>query len=295
MPDPSRKKETPAERAERLEIVKSLKTSTYLTDSFWENIHSGAKQKFHVPNYKKGVNLEGKAEHMDLEGFYKTASNNMTHEELDAAMQDVHVPREGDDPTFTGHPLPAQSQSAQNKFRVSPNQASAIKKYPILVEFLGKPGGEKIAKKINSEMNLIMADLVHENSKEANEYAVLCKADKQNLREYFIGNGWACRVTASGPFRGDEVIYYSRKKDLACVLRKSNVDGEIHYADVSAQFNVIYEAEEGDIPVEVVKQSKVETSVEETISTEGEENEVNEESQEIVADLVAEGTTKSVT
>ena len=282
MPDP-RRTETSAERAECEEIEKSLKTSSYLTDDFWENIHSGIKpQKSYVPNYKqptKGEMLSGTSQsrvaesdglHMDLEGFYKTASDGMSPDQLHNAMQDAYPTKEGEQSTFVaGSPLPnipPPSQINTNRVGLSKNQAMAIKKYPVLVEFLGRDGGEKIAKKISGEMNLVMAEIVHENSKEANENAIMCKADKQNLREYFVGDGWACRVTASGPFRGDEVIYYHRAKDLACVLRKSETDEGVKYSDVSDQFNVIYEAEEGDISPANIVEEPVEEPVE------GEEN-----------------------
>ncbi|MHA2279501.1 MAG: hypothetical protein ACXAC5_01230 [Promethearchaeota archaeon] len=277
---------------ERQEIETSLKTSSYLTDEFWESIHSGIKPKTTpVPNYRQPtrgelygqVDSEMQGIHMDMDGFLKSAANNMSPEELSVAMHDTHSPREDGETTFQGHPLP-QTHSNRPKLTLSRNQAMAIKKYPTLVEFLGRPEGDKIAKEINGHMNAAMSDLIHSNSKQANEYAMACRADKQNLREYFQGDGWVCRVTASGPFRGDEAIYYSHDKDLACVLRKSDVSGQVRYADVSSQFNLIYETGEGTVPPVLVEETTVEASVEETTSAEqGENHEVIEQDQEMVS------------
>jgi hypothetical protein len=284
-----RRTESAAERAEREEIERSLKTSTYLTDHFWESIHSGIKpQTPQVPNYQEptrgdmyaNVASESQGEHMDLEGFYRTAANNMNPEQLSTAMQDVHVPREGDENTFAsgGHPLP-QQQSGKPRQVLSQNQASAVKKYPMLVEFLGRPEGEKIAKEISSHINAAIADIVHANSKEANECAIACKASKHNLREFFQGDGWMCRVTASGPFRGDEAIYYSSEKDIARILRKSISNGQVRYADITDQFNVIYELEEGEFP-----------PMEETVETEAPESEEGENHEDEMAVSVADDT-----
>jgi hypothetical protein len=163
------------------------------------------------------------------------------------------------------------------RFVVSRNQAMALKKYPTLVEFLGRPEGEKVARRIASDMNLLMAELVEANSKEANACAKICKADKQNLRQYFQGEDWICRVTASGPFRGEEAIYYSHDKDVACVLRRSESNGEVHYTDISDQFNIIYEAEQGEIPVIAEKEEKTaEASAEQATSVAEGENHVHE-------------------
>jgi len=279
-----RRTETPAERAEREEIERSLKTSTYLTDNFWESIHSGIKPNTpQVPNYREPTRgdtfataNESGGEHMDLDGFYKSAANNMSADQLHTAMHDVHVPRDGSS-TFASQG-PPQQEPGRPRHVLSQNQAMAVKKYPMLVEFLGRPEGEKIAKEISGHINYAIADVVHANSKEANETAVACKADKHNLREYFQGDGWLCRVTASGPFRGDEAIFYSAQKDIARILRKSIQNGQVKYADISDQFNVIYELEEGEFdPI-------VEDSVEETIPTEeGENNEVSEQDQEVVS------------
>ena len=190
----------------------------------------------------------------------------------------VSPERQGGHKTFSNVASPPHASiDNRPRFTISRNQAMALKKYPTLVEFLGRPEGEKVAKRIAGDMNVLMAELVSANSKEANNCAKICKAEKQNLRQYFQGEDWICRVTASGPFRGDEAIYYSRDKDVACVLRRSEDDGEVHYSDISDQFNIIYEAEQEEVPVTAEAEEKIaEKSAEQAISAaEGENNEIN--------------------
>jgi len=183
-------------------------------------------------------------------------------------MSDV---RSSDPDHVNASPERHASTPTQPRFVISRNQALAIKKYPTLVEFLGRPEGVQIAREVAGEINKLMSKLVAANSKEANEFAVTCKADKHNLKQYFRGEDWLCRVTASGPFRGDEAIYYSREKDVACVLRREEAaDGSIKYADISDRFNLIFEAESGEIPSEEIEQT-VEESVDKIASTEEQE------------------------
>lgn len=130
------------------------------------------------------------------------------------------------------------SQQAITKFTLSPNQHQALQKFPALIDFLGQPDGEKIAHKIASEVNIVLASRIRNNSHEAHEFALDCESENQNLKQYFKGADWVCRVTASGPFRGDEAIYYYRDNDMSFILRK-DASG---YIDVTKQFNVIHEA-----------------------------------------------------
>lgn len=103
------------------------------------------------------------------------------------------------------------------------------------------------------KVNEILAEKIASNSKLANEYALVCEADGHNLKQYFAGkNGdsqWLCRVTASGPFRGDEAIYYSRDKNIARVLRKSGAPPKLEFTDITEQFNLIFEPADGEISV----------------------------------------------
>jgi len=233
------------DRAEEEEIQKSLHVSSYL-DEVYEALHTGAAPKISVPNYKtptRGeIYSEIASEKQGLSMDFDSLTQNVSDDQMKTAMANTLPERNGDQKTFSEH-------SNKPRFTISRNQAIALKKYPTLVEFLGRPEGEKVAKHLAADMNILMAELVSANSKEANNFAKVCKAEKQNLRQYFQGEDWICRVTASGPFRGDEAIYYSRDKDVACILRRSEAGEQVHYADISDQFNIIYEVEQGKIPV----------------------------------------------
>jgi len=248
------------ERAEEQKIENSLKVSSYL-DEVFESIHTGAAPKIHVPNYQKPtrgqIYSEVASENQGMSMDLSSIGNSMSDEQIKTAMNDVHSERNDGEKTFSN----TASHSVDNRprFHISRNQAMAIKKYPTLVEFLGRPEGEKVAREIAGDMNILMAEIISANSKEANDCALICKAEKQNLRQYFQGKDWLCRVTASGPFRGDEAIYYSKDNDVACILRKSESEGKINYSDISEQFNIIYEAEQGKIPEiekEIIEEKK---------------------------------------
>ena len=288
MNDYGRQNMSPEDRLEEREIEKSLKTSTYLDDSFWEAIHKGAAPKVNVPNY--GTATEPKGFGMDFEGFYTDAAGQLSPDQMKTAMANAHSPREDSQQTFAGTTA-AAAPPLRSGLHVTRNQAMALKKYPTLIEFLGRAEGETVAKRITGDMNVIMADVVGANSKEANVNAITCKADKQNLKQYFKGDGWLCRVTASGPFQGDEAIYYHKDKDVACVLRRSEIDGEVRYSDISESFNIIYEAEQGAMPSPPVEEKTAEESVPETTSAvEGEENDKSvQENKASTAEKLAEG------
>lgn len=272
------------DRDEEREIENSLKVSSYLDDVF-EAIHTGAAPKVNVPNYKNPtrgeIYSEIASENRGLSMDFDSITAGMSDQQVKTAMIDALPERQDGQKTFSGS---SASQppiiDSRPRFTISRNQAMALKKYPTLIEFLGRPEGEKVARRISGDMNVLMAELVSANSKEANDCAKICKAEKQNLRQYFQGQDWICRVTASGPFRGDEAIYYSRDKDVACVLRRSESEGQVNYADISDQFNIIFEAEQGEIPVVAEKEEKEEKTAEasakqaSSAAEQGEKNEV---------------------
>ncbi len=266
-----------SDREEEQAIRDSLKVSNHL-DAVFEAIHTGAAPKVVVPNYKEPTRgeifSEIASEGQGLSMDFSTVTGAMSDEQVKTAMADAHPERRGGQRTFSDVAPSHPPVDNRPRFTISRNQAMALKKYPTLVEFLGRPEGEKVARRIAGDMNVLMADLVSANSKEANACAKVCKAEKQNLRQYFQGEDWICRVTASGPFRGDEAIYYSRDKDVACVLRRSERDGGVHYSDISDQFNLIYEAEQGEISVTAEAEEKIaEKSAEQAVSAaEGEKN-----------------------
>lgn len=260
----SRRTETSAERVENDAIRETLKVSNYLEDVF-EAIHTGTAPKVNVPNFHEPTRGEAIAAaqsnapmphesggmRMSLDDMFKTAASTIDPDSMPDSMS------ESSTETYTA-PSPVLIPSLPRN-KISKNQWSAIQKYPTLIDFLGQPGGEQIAKVAHEQVTAIIAEIVNTNSKEANEFATICESNRQNIKQYFQSEDWVCRVTASGPFRGDEAIYYSREKDVACVLRKhasdddDDKDKDIKYEDISSQFNIIYEAVTGNIPSEEVK------------------------------------------
>ena len=145
-----------------------------------------------------------------------------------------------------GEPM---AQLPDNLQYISPRQAHALEKFPALIEFLGMEEGEGIAKEVAAKVNEIMVVKIGENAKGLSKYAQTCVADKQNMKQFYVGpdKTWACEVIASGPFRGDEVLYYDPEQDKSYVLRgKSNTD-------VSSDFNLIHQYAEKKAEMPEVK------------------------------------------
>lgn len=135
-------------------------------------------------------------------------------------------------------------QEQDNRFSISANQAKAIQKWGSLVEFLGKDVmGDKIAKKMIEEINHLASDKIAENSRKLHKFAVLCKADRQNVKQYFKGDDWVCCVTASGVFTGDEAIFYKRDEDRSFILKVGSDPKEMY--DITHKFNVVHEYRDG--------------------------------------------------
>lgn len=137
----------------------------------------------------------------------------------------------------------------ENLQYISPRQASALAKFPALIEFLGMDEGEEIAKEIAAKVNTMMVVKIGKNAKGISEYAQSCVADKQNLKQFYVGpdKQWVCEVIASGPFRGDEALYYDPEQEKSFVLRgKSNTD-------VSSDFNLIHQYAEQKAEMPEVK------------------------------------------
>jgi hypothetical protein len=243
--------------AEEIEIEKSLKASTYL-DAAFEAIHAGTAPKINVPNYNQGGSLgSGQSISNESEGF------SMFDPMFGNGFSKL---ASSEDP-----PPPLMSQGSShntNTLRLSKNQMMAINKYPTLIEFLGQEGGERLATQLQGKVNEILAERIAFNSKQANAFALACEADGHNIKQYFAGEKWLCRVTASGPFRGDEAIYYSKDKNVARVLRKSGAPPKLEFADITDQFNLIFEPVEGEIPIGSDEEHVAEESVEYMISAE---------------------------
>ena len=203
-----------------------------LDNSFWEALHTGISPVKKSSSYNTGNGIRS----------LKKIAGSTDNESSGFSMNFDGIGVTPDDEQQQQQDY--QEQKSGPKMKLSKNQAIAIKKYPTLIEFLGRTEGETIAKQIVTEINVKMADIINTNSKEANSYAVTCTADKHNLKQYFQADNWLCRVTASGPFTGEEAIYFSKDSDVACVLKKNKVNGEIKYSDISGQFNVVYDFEE---------------------------------------------------
>ena len=133
--------------------------------------------------------------------------------------------------------------------QISKRQWTAIQKFPALIEFLGTSDGEKIARRIAGEITSLVVDKVGENSRALSKFAKDCKMEKSNVRQYFKGEDWVCRITANGPFRGDEYIYYDKDRDIPKILRRAS---EKRYTNVSGEFNIIHEFTQVE-PDEVVE------------------------------------------
>lgn len=249
---------TSEERAQSEEIEKTLVVSSYL-EEVYEAIHTGAPPKIQVPNYKEPTKGEllG-AVHSNTPLPHEQEGMNMNFDEL-YKLSGVSVPPAA---------VPAPKSADSSIPHITQNQWKAIKKYPGLVEFLGQSHGEKIAREISEQVNIVLAKVVEKNSRHASKHAVDCKADRQNLKQYFQTDDWICRVTASGPFCEDDAIFYSREEDIACILRKSGPEGFIKYADVSSRFNIIFESSV------VAKQADVEPIEENNEENDAEDNDI---------------------
>ena len=122
---------------------------------------------------------------------------------------------------------------------ISKKQWVAIQKYPALVETLGGPMGEQLVSEILVKVNTLMIKRLEKNAKAISKFAQVCVADKQNMKQYYAGENkeWVCQVIASGPFRGDEVLYFDKEKDKSMIIRPADQG----YEKVNQGFNVVHE------------------------------------------------------
>lgn len=143
----------------------------------------------------------------------------------------------------------AMPQLPENLQYISPRQAHALEKFPALIEFLGMDDGEEIAKEISAKVNEMMVVKIGENAKGLSKFAKSCVVDKQNMKQYYVGpdQSWVCEVIASGPFRGDEALYYDPEQDKSFILRGKN------NTDVSSDFNLIHQYAEQKAEMPEVK------------------------------------------
>lgn len=237
------------DRMQQKEIEDSLKTSNNLMGVV-EALQTGNMDaaKGYVPNYKSPTAAEamGGLAHetgglsMDMQSLF-TNSQQILGEDGTAQAASQAYPNANQNFQKTAQSQPqnqAQMPQVQPGYKVSQNQFNAIRKFPALVEFLGTENGDKIAQRILSDMNTLVVDQIEKNSKLIDDNARMCIAKKQNIHQFFQGEGWVCQVTASGPFTGNEAIYYHSESDKSYVLRNY---GGTKYRDVTDSFNVVHD------------------------------------------------------
>lgn len=215
------------------EVMDSLKVSSYL-GHVHEKLTSGKPiPKGMVPNMgtPTAQNLSNETGSIfgleDSEMFQSAAQmKNVVPGGIDA------VPSKSD-------PAPTQQVPSAPQVTISKRQWRALQKFPALIEFLGGPNGEKLAHEVIAKVNEMLAVKVGESSRNVNKHAQACQAVQQNIKQFFVGenDSWVCVVTASGPFRGDEAVYYDVESDRSSILRPHDDE----WINVTDKFNVVHE------------------------------------------------------
>jgi len=225
---------TSEERRDAEEIEKSFHVlgNAKNMDRFLEKLATGRLPELDIAaagpaNVTTGSNESSGFSLFDLEnisqGMPKTASDEMY------------------EPTANTDWMKASTEGTDESTKISFNQTRALQKYPALIEMLGKEGiGEEIAKEIMAKRNSYLVESLQKNAQSVSVYAKVCKAEKQNIKQYFAGQKdentqWGCIVTAQGPFRGDEAICFDPGAESSRIVRTSSDE------DVTSRFNVIHE------------------------------------------------------
>ena len=234
------------------EINSSTKVSANL-DGVYEAITTGNVEaaKGNVPNYA-GTTVGQNVNHghetggipLDMQGVFLASANALGAEGTAEAMSNAYPSADGTPTTFQKTAIAQPQQPQKPGYKVSENQFNAIRKFPSVVEFLGTEVGEKIAHKIMGDMNSLIVEQIQINSSLVHDHAKQCIAKKQNIHQFFQGDGWVCQVTANGPFTGSEAFYYKEDEDKAYILRRHGS----RYDDVSDQFNVIHDYNTSEEP-----------------------------------------------
>lgn len=228
------------------EIKNSLKVSSYVPEIF-KKLQGSPLPKNMVPDFSDGKNKSFSNETSSLfsieESMFDTAASSLGTEGVISAMSDAW---NGDSPytvkLASSSPNPVAKIPQKTSKTLSARQYLAVQKYPALIELLGSEDGDAIVNNILSKVNEIMVEKISKNSREISKNAQACVSEKQNIKQYFVGDNdeWVCVLTASGAFRGDEAFYYDKEKDDARIMRIVNGD----YQDVTPQFNLIHELAE---------------------------------------------------
>jgi len=235
----SRKKYTSEDREFEKEFKKSLSVSSYKNEII-DKIYGGKEiSPTVVPDYNSsGSSIVGQNETGSIFSIYDNDNMVKTASKLGhLGIASILTPPREILPTPD---VSQDSKTQKPQFKLSSNQYHAVQKYPALVEFLGTEKAESLVTEIAAKVNQYMVERIGYNSKEISpKYAQRCTSDNRNIKQYFVGENeeWACVVTASGPFRGDEAILYKSDTDKSFILRKINDN----YENITEQFNIVHE------------------------------------------------------
>lgn len=220
---------------EEKQIVDSLKVSSHLDSVYNKLVHGTPISGDSVPNYGELNGLSN--ENSSLFSFDPSKNDNL----FKISSQVVGVPTivAGFNESIS-QPQTMEKQSSKPKMSISKNQAIALSKWPSLIEVLGTSYGEKIAKEILVKLNEVIIDKIVKNTQQHNKFIYAGQNEKSNMKFFYKSenDSWICCVTASGPFRGDEIVYYSPDDDEVSILRMADKE----FYDVSEEFNVVHES-----------------------------------------------------
>jgi len=250
-----RKRYASEDREFQQEYEASLKVSSY-ADKILEAMQTGADvQDGIVPDYAEGgANVASDNESKSLFSMDPRRNDYMLQTAASAiglqGMTSSNVQQPVQKTAQTAQTAPqAQASQAPSRpqLKISQNQIRALKKFPALIEFLGGEQGDQAAKAILGQVNRMVVKKVEANTKAVHKNVYACEATGQNIKTHFVGNDdqgkWVCCVIASGPFRGDEAVFYKDAEDKAYVIRKTGDD----WSNVTQEFNVVHEfAREGE-------------------------------------------------
>ncbi len=226
------------------EIDDSLKVSSYL-GHVAEAMKTGQKVPSQglVPNYSDGDGAMGpQPMHMNMDSLFSGAVNVLGEEGVGVALQDVYPETDGQ-PSFRDSGHMQKNAAFGPTIHISENQQKALEKFPALIEVLGQDDmGDQIAEGIANKVREIMVSKIFANTKEVNKTAEICIVKNKNIKMYFKGPDWVSCITASGPFRGDEIMQYHKEHDKHYILRRSGEE----FDDVTNMFNVVHETNQGD-------------------------------------------------
>lgn len=223
----ARERYTQEDRLLEQEIRRSTSVSSRYDDIIDHLYNNKPIQKGQVPNYSglSDISSESQGISMSYDDMINAVAP-IGAEGMSSVLKSV---------SSVNAPPPSSSK----KFALSKNQWRALQKYPALIEFLGTEEARPVIEQIAGQVKEFVAAKVGQNSQEISKFAQACVCDRNNLKQYFVGEdeSWACVITASGPFRGDEALVFKREYDQAYVVRKTGDD----YVNVTDKFNVVHD------------------------------------------------------